>query len=54
MLLSDKKKCPVCDSGNIKISKTPLLTKLKETLWPFRGETKNFNLCSDCSFSWED
>jgi len=54
MLLSDKKRCPVCDSEKVKTSKPPFLTKIKETFWPFKGESKNLNLCSDCSFSWED
>lgn len=54
MLGEEKKKCPVCDSANIKTSKPPLFTKLKETIWPFNGESKNLNLCSDCNFSWED
>jgi len=54
MLGSEKKKCPVCDSENVKISRPPMLTKFIEAIWPFKGESKNLNICSDCSFSWED
>jgi hypothetical protein len=54
MLGSEKKKCPVCDSEKVTTSKPAFFTKIKETFWPFKGESKNLNLCSDCSFSWED
>lgn len=54
MLLEEKKKCPVCESANVKISRPSLMTKFIESIWPFKGETKNLNLCVDCSFSWED
>jgi uncharacterized protein with PIN domain len=54
MLFDDKKKCPVCDSPKVKISKPPILTRVGEYIWPFKGTSKTFNLCDDCSFSWED
>lgn len=54
MIGEDKKRCPVCDSLNVKTSKPPFLTKIMEAVWPFRGESKNINLCTDCNFSWED
>jgi uncharacterized protein with PIN domain len=54
MLFEEKKKCPVCDSQKVKISKPPILTRVEEYVWPFKETSKTFNLCSDCNFSWED
>jgi len=54
MLFDEKKKCPVCDSEKVKISKPPVLTRVEEYIWPFKGTSKTFNLCDDCNFSWED
>jgi hypothetical protein len=54
MLGTEKKKCPVCEGTNIKTQKPSLLTKAQEVIWPFKGDTKNLNLCEDCNFSWED
>jgi hypothetical protein len=53
-MFNEKKKCPVCDSEKIKTSRPPLLTKIKEIVWPFNGESKNLNLCQECQFEWED
>lgn len=51
------KKCPSCDSRNIKTIKGPSALKtalrgriLSEWLHP----TKPLNVCRDCKFSWED
>lgn len=54
MLGEEKKKCPVCDGLNVKTSRPSLITKFLETVWPFKGETKNLNLCLGCNFTWED
>ncbi len=54
MFWEEKKKCPVCESKNVKTSRPSLIVKAQEAIWPFKESTKNLNLCSDCSFSWED
>ena len=54
MLFTEKKKCPICNSEKVAVSKPSLLTRITEYIWPFKGTTKTFNLCSDCNFSWED
>jgi hypothetical protein len=54
MLFDEKKKCPICDSLKISLSKPSIATRVKEYVWPFKGTSKTLNLCNACSFEWED
>jgi len=54
-----KKKCPKCDSTNLKIVKPGFWKSIAEAnyqLWSLgiRKPTPPLNVCKDCGFSWED
>lgn len=53
------KKCPKCDSKNLKVLKPGFIKKWGETstrafTLGISKVTPNLNVCRDCGFSWED
>ena len=51
-----KKKCPKCDSKNIKVVKPGGLLRLLGFTYfqDLFSRPKRLNVCRDCGFSWED
>ncbi len=54
-----KKKCPKCDSSNLKTLKPGMIKHSQEAWLHFftlgiSKITKPLNVCRDCGFSWED
>jgi predicted Zn-ribbon and HTH transcriptional regulator len=56
------KKCPKCDSHNIKVVKPGLMRRAQKgsaflvfgPLALLMKDPKNLNVCRKCGFSWED
>lgn len=58
------KKCPKCDSSEVKIVKESFIADFRRSLFNFMfpirfltghaKKPKNLNVCRSCDFSWED